>query len=141
MSYGIIEYDVEGKPICEICRKSFNRVTSHVRQSHGLNEREYKLKFGFDLNKGICSKESSEKSRIAALSNYENVIKPNLFVSGNKTRFNKGCEGRTKEKVSEQTRKMLKDRLKEPYMVEAMKKSGEQLGKSGLGNLKRWNNY
>lgn len=33
---------------------------------------------------------------------------------------------------------VLKERLKEPYMVDAMKKSGEMVGKSGLGNKKRW---
>lgn len=43
-----------------------------------------------------------------------------------------------KKKVSAQTRIRLKERLKEPYMVEAMKKSGEVVGKSGLGNKKRW---
>ena len=53
MSYGIIEYDDSGKPICEICKKSFNRVLSHVRQAHQMSEREYKLAFGFDLVKGI----------------------------------------------------------------------------------------
>ena len=67
MAYGILEYNEEGKPKCEICGKFFNRVISHVRQKHFLNEREYKKQFGFELKKGICSKESSEKSRIKTL--------------------------------------------------------------------------
>lgn len=133
---GVIEYDQDGKPICSICGKSFNRLLSHVRQKHHINEREYKLMNGLDLKKGICSKESSQKSREAALNNYDKVIAKNLIKGGEKTRFKDGDPGRTKDKVSEQTRIMLKKRLKEPYMVKAMKESGRKLGLSGLGNKK-----
>jgi len=138
MAYGQIEYDDAGKPICEICDKSFNRVLSHVRQKHDMSEKEYKTLFGFDLHKGICSLESAEKSRLKALENYDLVIAQNLIGNGSKTRFVKGSKGRTKDKVSEQTRNALVERLKKPYMVEALKKNGSRLGKSGLGNKKRW---
>lgn len=138
--YGIIEYDFDGKPICEICGKSFSRVLSHVRQKHDMTEREYKLKFGFDLKKGICSQDSSEKSRERALKNYDKVIAENLIKNGQKSRFKNGDPGRTKDKVSEQTRIRLRERLQEPYMQEVLFKSGQKVGKSGLGNKKRWNN-
>lgn len=140
MAYGILEYNEEGKPKCEICGKFFNRVISHVRQKHFLNEREYKKQFGFDLKKGICSKESSEKSRIKTLDNYEKCINQNLKIKGFKNRFKIGDKGRTKDKVSEQTRIRLKERLKDSKMIESMRFSGFKLGKSGLGNLKRWKN-
>lgn len=138
MSYGIIEYNEEGKPKCEICGQHFSRVLSHVRQAHSMNEREYKLQFGFDLGKGICSQASSEKTRLKTLANYDLVIGRNLLIKGENTRIAKGSMGRTKDKVSAQTRIALKDRLKNPKMIDAMKKSGSQVGKSGLGNLKRW---
>lgn len=138
MAYGVIEYDNEGKPICEICKKSFNRVLSHVRQKHDMSEREYKITFGFDLGKGICSKESSERSRETTLANYDKCIGKNLIHCGKKSRYCKGHLGRTKDMVQEQTRLMLKKRLEEPHMVEAMRKSGERVGNSGLGNIKRW---
>jgi hypothetical protein len=138
MSYGIIEYDDNGKPICEICKKSFDRVISHVRQKHQISEYEYKIIFGFDLGKGICSKESAKKTRIKTFSNYNKCINKNLIISGIQTRFNKGCNGRTKDMVQEQTRLMLKKRLKESKMIEAMKKSGYIVGKTGLGNKTRW---
>lgn len=138
MPQGTIEYNQDGKPICEICGKSFHRLLSHVRQKHQINEREYKLMYGLDLKKGICSKKSSQKSRRKALLNYNKVIKINLLSKGKKTQFKKGSKGRTKENVSTQTRKMLKERLKKPYMVKAMKKSGRRVGKSGLGNKVRW---
>lgn len=139
MSYGIIEFDDMGNPVCEICGKSFKRVLTHVRQKHDMTERDYKIKFGFDLKKGICSKFSSELSRIAVEDNYDRVVVQNLNKKGKSTRFKKGDKGRTKDQVSEQTRIMLKKRLETAEMKEAMKKSGIKLGKSGLGNLKRWN--
>ena len=138
MAYGTIEYDDSGKPICEICGKSFNRVISHVRQKHEMSEREYKITFGFELKKGICSKESSEKSRDAVFENYENVIVENLLVRGAESRFKNGSKGRTKDMVSEQTRIKLRARLESPKMKRILKKTGFKLGKSGLGNQIRW---
>jgi len=136
--YGIIEYDKNGKPICEICKKSFKRVLTHARQKHFICEKEYKLRFGLDIGKGICSKESAERSRDATLANYDTCIGKNLLHCGSKTRFIKGWEGRPKDKVQEQTRIRLKEHLKDPKMVAAMFKSGQKVGKSGLGNKSRW---
>lgn len=138
MSYGIIEYDDNGLPKCEICGKYFKRVLPHVRQKHDMSEKEYKLQFGFDLKKGICSKESSELSRQKTYDNYDKCISKNLIIGGLNTRYADGDEGRTKDKVSEQTRLRLKKRLKTPEMIEIMKENGRKLGLSGLGNKKRW---
>lgn len=140
MAYGKIEYDEGGNPKCEICGLHFKRVLAHVRQKHFIDEKEYKKEYGFDLYKGICSKESSEKSRERIFQNYDKCIEKNLIEKGGESRFKRGHEGRTKDKVSAQTRAMLKARLKEPYMIEAMKKSGQKVGKSGLGNKIRWGN-
>jgi len=139
MSYGIVEYDNDGKPICEICRKSFNRVICHVRQIHQLSEKEYKLAFGFESIKGICSKESAEKSRERIFANYDKCISNNLLNKGENTRFIKGSKGRTTNMVQEETRLKLKARLKTPQMIEAMRKAGQRVGNSGLGNKIRWN--
>ena len=139
MAYGVIEYNEDGLPMCEICGKHFRRVIAHARQKHQLTEREYKIQFGYDLKKGICSKESSEISRIKALENYDLVIRVNLMQKGVKNRFKVGDKGRTRDKVSEQTRIMLKERLKKPEMVEKMRESGRVVGSTGLGNKKRWN--
>lgn len=139
MSYGIIEYNSEGKPMCELCGEHFNRVISHVRQKHDMSEREYKLQFGFDLRKGICSRESASRSREKTLSNYDKCIAHNLLIKGEKSRYKNNGKGRTKDMVSEQTRIRLKERLDEPYMVAAMEASGRKLGLSGAGNKVRWN--
>jgi hypothetical protein len=135
--HGIIEYNEDGLVKCEICGQFFKRPLTHVRQKHFLEEREYKQQFGFDLKKGICSKESSAISREKIFANYDRCIKRNL-AKGEKHRFKKGDKGRTKDKVSAQTRNRLKDRLKDPYMIKAMQESGRKVGKSGLGNKKRW---
>jgi hypothetical protein len=107
MSYGQVEYNKKGLPKCEICNKHFKRVVAHVRQKHDLDARAYKKQFGFDLSKGICSRESSEKSRVAVSENYDTVVSKNLIENGKKTQFKKGYKGRTKDQVSEQTRRML----------------------------------
>lgn len=135
---GVIRYDETGKPICEICNKSFHRLMSHVRQKHHISEREYKVKFGLDLHKGICSIESSNKSRTAVLNNYESIIIPNLIAKGSKTRFKKGSDGRTKEKVSPQTKIALQNHINSSKMKLVQKQNGKLLGLSGLGNKTRW---
>lgn len=140
MSYGIIEYNEDGQPKCEICGEYFNRVIVHARQKHEINEKEYKKKFGFDLKKGICSKESAEKSRERLFDNYDKCVTGNLLKKGEKSRFKPGSDGRTQDKVSEQTKIRLKERLKGVGMVSAMKLSGQKVGNSGLGNKKRWGN-
>ena len=139
MAYGIIEYNEDGQPMCEICGGYFNRVIAHARQKHHISEREYKLQFGFNLKKGICSKESSQKSRERVFENYDKCIGKNLQLLGEKSRFKTGSEGRTKDKVSEQTRLMLIDRAKNNMLPQKRKELGRTLGLSGLGNKKRWN--
>jgi hypothetical protein len=138
MSYGIIEFNENGLPKCEICDQHFKRVLTHVRQKHQMTEKEYKTKFGFDLTKGICSEESSKKSRENTLLNFDRCIKKNLIEKGIKTRFNIGSEGRTRIKVSHQTRLRLIERLKEHKMIELMRINGKKLGETNLGNKIRW---
>lgn len=137
MSYGIIEYNQNGLPKCEICGQYFKRVLPHVRQKHFMTEREYKIMFGFDVKKGITSKESKEKSREAIMRNYERCITENLS-KGAKYRFKKGSSGRTKNKVSQQTKIMLIERAKNSMHDDLRKQKGRELGLSGLGNKKRW---
>ena len=77
--YGVVEYNQEGKPKCEICGKHFDRLLSHVRQKHNMSALEYKKQFGLDVKKGICSEKSRKLSSIKAYENYEKVIADNLI--------------------------------------------------------------
>lgn len=108
--YGKPEFDSEGKPVCEICGLAFARVCAHVRQAHGLSAREYKQEFGFDVKKGICSRESREIARQRFFEHPE--VMDNLLEAGKAHRFKSGHQGRTKDMVSEQTRRMLSERGK-----------------------------
>ena len=65
-----------------------------------------------DVTAGILSEESRELARKRAYENYDVVIVENLLKKGKKTRFKKGWKGRVKEKVSEQTRRALVERIK-----------------------------
>jgi len=132
--YGQPEYNQEGLVKCEICGEYFARVSSHVRQKHEMTAKEYKIEFGFDVKKGLCSEDSSEKSREAVLSHPDLIER--LRANGEKHRFEPGHKGRTV--ISEQTRVRLKARLGEEYMVKAMSESGRRLGLSGIGNKVRW---
>ena len=106
---------------------------------HDINERDYKVTYGLDLKKGICSEESSEKTRIKTLENFDKVIKNNLINKGSESRFKKGDKGRTKEQVSEQTRNALVKHAKTNVSTEKRVELGKKLGKSGLGNKAKWN--
>ena len=138
MEKGIIRYDKDGLPICEICGGSFDRLLAHVRQKHFIAAREYKITYGLDVKKGITSRRSAEKSRQAVMENYDKVVGENLLKGGEGSRFEKGSKGRTRDQVSEQTRKVLSERLKN-QSINFKRESGKKLGKSGLGNKKRWN--
>lgn len=137
--YGVIEYNNEGKPKCEICGEHFDRVLSHVRMTHKMNERDYKTLFGFDISKGICSERSAQKTRLKTLKNYDTCIKNNLLKNGTNSRFKIGSKGRTRDQISEQSKIRLTEQLHNPKMVEAMITNGTNLGNSGLGNKARWN--
>lgn len=139
MRRGKINFTEDNKPICPYCGLAFDRLASHTRQKHNISAAEFKKKWGLDMKKGICSPESSEKTRIQTLMYGRRVIFENLLKKGSKTRFQIGSKGRTRDQVSLETLERLKERLKLPEMKNAMKKSGYKLGKSGLGNKKRWN--
>lgn len=137
---GVIRYDSEGLPICEICGKSFNRVIAHARQKHNTSERDYKKQFGLDLKKGICSASSKQKSKQKVQDNWDKCVSGNLIKGGIDTRFKEGDKGRTKEQVSTQTLIRLTDQIKSIDKDHKIKTNNcRKLGLSGLGNKTRWN--
>ena len=108
MEKGIIYYDEHGRPICNICGRSFKKLISHVIQTHSMTGLQYKDLFGYDRYKSIMSKDSRYLARMNAIKNYPK-IKDNLLVSGRSTRFKIGHSGRTKDKISPQTERRLKN--------------------------------
>jgi len=107
MSYGKIEYDSEGKPICELCGKTFNNLGLHVWKDHNMKANDYKIMFGLDKKSGLLSHVTREKKSKATIANYDILIKRNLLERGKNTRFYEKNKGRTKNMLSEQTRQRL----------------------------------
>ncbi len=105
--YGEIRYDVNGDPICHICGKSFPKLGAHIWSGHKIRTRDYCELFGLDVGRGICSKEYANKMRGYVHEHYQIVVSENLIRGGKATRFKQGCEGRTRDKISEQTKKAL----------------------------------
>lgn len=103
---GEIHYDDEGRPICHICGKAFNKLMTHVYYKHGMTALEYKKEFGLDLHNSIMSETSREKARQNNKRNWDK-IKANL-EKGAPFRYKEGHQGRTSDKVSPQTKKRLK---------------------------------
>lgn len=110
---GEIRYDLDGRPICHICGRAYNKLMQHARLKHGLSALEYKKSFGLNVSKGIIATRTAEILRSYVDKNYEVVVENNLLKNGRKTRFETGCEGRTKEKLSLQALKDLQNRKKD----------------------------
>lgn len=109
---GEIKYDLDGRPICHICGRAYNKLMQHARLKHDLSAREYKKMFGLNVSQGIIAKRTTEILRHHVEKNYGNVVENNLLLNGKKTRFKAGHEGRTKEKLSLQALNDLKNRNK-----------------------------
>lgn len=111
-SPGEVIYDSEGRPICHICGRAYNKLMQHARLKHDLSALEYKKMFGLNVSKGIIAKKTTEILRHHVEKNYSSVVENNLLLNGKKTRFKNGHEGRTKEKLSLQALNDLKNRNK-----------------------------
>lgn len=89
-----LEYNNDGKVKCEECGKYFHRVACHVNKVHGMNAEEYKQKYGYSLNKGLCSLTSSLLTSKQSAGRYQ-TQKATLFIANSKkTRFTPGVSGR-----------------------------------------------
>lgn len=108
---GEVAYTPDGKVVCHICGKSFNAVLSHARQYHKISALDYKKEFGLDTTKGLLSDLTKQKHINAVNSNYDTVVIENLVNKGKETRYIKGSFGRTKDKVSLQTKIKLIKRI------------------------------
>lgn len=106
-NYGEVAYNDSGLPICHICGRAYKKILAHVWQIHNMDATEYKKEFGLDMGKGIMCEESKELARINNIKNFDKVVKKNLLEKGKKTRFITGHKGRTREMLSEQTRRIL----------------------------------
>jgi len=82
---GEIVIDNEGKVICHICGRSFDKLGEHTFHVHGLTEKDYKEKFELNRSSSLASEKIRKKLRENVYNNYS-VIQKNLIEGGKKTR-------------------------------------------------------
>ena len=98
-SLGVVEYDDQGRVICHICGRAYEKLSNHIIYRHKLTVKEYKKKFELNDCTGLASDLVKQKLRDKVKQNYDSVVKENLISNGKNTRYKKGCRGRTKDKV------------------------------------------
>ena len=131
MSYGIPEYNAAGLLKCELCLRYYSRVARHVWIKHNMTVREYKELFGFNVRQGLCSESSRKKSQ-DAVNNHPEVIAA-LKANSALTRFKIGCEGQTRDKMSEQQRLTLAHNFESEQSKLLRVEQGRKMGKANLG--------
>nr|DAL78890.1 MAG TPA: ROS/MUCR transcriptional regulator protein [Caudoviricetes sp.] len=92
---GTVEHDESGKVICHICGRSYNRLGSHVRESHGMTIEEYKAEFGLCRRTKTTEETYSQTMRENA---YRNNMDQRLLEAGKSTRIQKGESNKRKNK-------------------------------------------
>lgn len=64
-----------GKLECHLCGKFFINLSSHSANGHKIKCRDYKIKFGLPLSKGLCSKQESLKRSKRSIKSYKKNLK------------------------------------------------------------------
>lgn len=109
---GTIAYDSQGKVICHICGRSYVRLGSHIKESHGLTIAQYKERFGLCHNAKTTENSYSNTMRQHAK---DNGMGQRLLEAGKLTRIKKGethlrkgKEVRLQERIDKRRRKFKK---------------------------------
>ena len=71
---GIMGYDDEGRVICHICGRAYNRLTTHLRLRHKICKDDYLEEFGLNRTQKLTS-ERHRKKLIDSSTTLDNVIK------------------------------------------------------------------
>lgn len=108
---GTVETDDRGFVICHICGRSYKRLGSHAKESHGLTIHEYKLAFGLCENARTTEAGYSDTMRELA---YKYDMPEQLRTTGRGTRIK---PGETDKRKGKQTR------LQESLQKKARRKS------------------
>lgn len=106
---GRIEHDDDGKVICHICGRSYKRLGSHIRESHGMTIEEYKEQFGLCRKARTTEKSYSDKMHRHALDRGmdERVLEigQNTRIRKGETHMRKGKEVRLQEILDKKDRR------------------------------------
>lgn len=102
--YGEITYADNGDAICPFCGKSFRKLGMHLYYGHGMTTDEAFKKAGWDRSAKATNPRYRDRMRQVL---QPHCVTENLLKKGSSTRFSKGHSGRTKDMISEMTRKRL----------------------------------
>lgn len=108
MAFGKVDFDHNGKFICDLCGKSFHKMSRHLKSMHKTNARKYRREFGLDRKTPLMSKQSIENAKKRFQRDKE-IVMSGLIRTRDNTIFKVGNPGRKKEKLREQTKKRLRE--------------------------------
>lgn len=108
MAFGKIDYDHNGKVICDLCGRSFHKMSRHLKSIHKTTAQKYRRTFGLDRCAALMSKQSQINAKERVKRDWDVVVGA-LDRSRDETMFKEGNKGRTKDRVREQTRKRMKE--------------------------------
>lgn len=92
---GKVEHNESGKVICHICGRAYNRLGSHIRESHSMTIEEYKAEFGLCRRTKTTEESYSQTMKENA---YRNNMDKRLLEAGKETRIKKGETDKRKNK-------------------------------------------
>jgi hypothetical protein len=106
---GEITYAPNGNCICPFCGKAFRKLGRHFNYAHGMTSDEAHKEAGWDRNAKATNEDYRKLMRDKL---QEKCVTVNLIKKGKKTRFKKGSQGRTKDKMSLMSLKKIQRRNK-----------------------------
>jgi len=75
---------------CEICKKHYRHLGSHIWHAHKLKARDYKEMFGLDLKFALIDDDVKQKKQDAYAENREKYLANLTTTKAKKYRFKKG---------------------------------------------------
>ena len=96
--------------ICPFCDKPFRALAYHTTQKHGITGKKLRKMFGLKAKYQLITPAIKQRHRELAINNNE---ADKLIRVGQKTRYQKGHEGHTKDRWSPQALFEMSKRRKE----------------------------
>ena len=124
-----------GKIACHICGKAFHNLANHIRNTHSIDPKEYRVMYGLNSGCSLCSESLSDKRR-DIVNKYPELVEK-LIKSGKRTQMQKGVATYTKDKVRRQASLTKKERELSPEEMKKAQDRGRKLGRSKIGYFAR----
>lgn len=118
-----------GKLKCQICKKLYNHLGSHIWHGHKTLSRDYKEEFGLPYNIALINQDIHDKKSIHFQENKEKYL-PALLQSHKKYGFKKGHKLNAHKRVSPY------EKQKEIERILKVNKSHKKLSPCPVCNIK-----